>query len=103
MDELEHIKKIEDEVAVHVDKAKAKVEKNISAIRATREKSIKDKVDEANAQVDKELKKVKEQAEKEVADISKSTGVDLRKIDQEAVRNVDAAVELVLKEFRNIH
>jgi vacuolar-type H+-ATPase subunit H len=103
MDELEYIKKVEEEVADQVEKARSKAEKKINDSKPLREKMIMEKTAEANMQMDKQAKKVTEDAQKEVENIRKSTDGVVGKIEEEAGRNLEAGVEIILKEFRSIH
>lgn len=103
MEEIEHIKKIEEEVANHVQKAKVKAEKKIGDARLLREKVLAEKTAEANAHIEKQLKKVKEDAEKEASETLKGIDSEKRRIDSNASKNLPAAVELIVNELRNIN
>ena len=102
MEEIEHIKKIEDEVASHVEKARTKAEKKVSDAYMLREKTVQEKKTEANILIEKQIKKVTEDAEKEAVVVRKGIDSETGKIESEAGKNMTAAVELIVTEFKNI-
>lgn len=102
MKELSHIKKVEEEVALAVKKANEDAEERISQAKSECSHTTKKMIDKANKEMDTKIEMAKSDAENESEGINKSIPDDINKIEKESDKNLDKAVEVIVKEFYEI-
>lgn len=102
MDELEYIKKVEDDVIVEIEKARIDAEKRFNKAKSMREAKIQEMIEKANREMNMEIENAKKKAEKEADEILNSIALELNEIEKKGSKNLDNAVRITIDEFLKI-
>lgn len=99
MEQLEHVKKVEAEVAAEVEKARQKSEKELGEFKEECNRKYSLKVSETMEKTSEELDEAKADAEREASLIVEEAFREAGRVQNPAGGNFDAAVEFIIKKL----
>ncbi len=96
MKELDHIRKVENEISVKVERARNESEKKLAKMRRDRSMLIEEKVNVVRTELEKEKEKCRHDSEKEASLMLDGAEREVSEIEKAAKKNFDSAVKTVL-------